>query len=121
MKNEVNGRPTRVGPSSYPTLVVDEVSIRIFASSREPRELASFPAPTLVRAELGTEVSGIRVIPCIALNLQDGPHSARISILLFSFIHGIPRFVRGNALNSSLDDLRRASIPASQIDPQASK
>lgn len=118
---EVNGHPTRIGPTSYLTLVVDEVSIRIFGGSRKPRELASIPTSTLLRAGLGTEVSGVRVVPCIALILQDGPYRARISILLFRFIHGIPRFVRGDALNVALDDLRRASIPASQIDSRASQ
>ena len=94
--NEVNGHSTRVGSTSYLTLVVDEVSIRIFGGSKKPRELASFPTSTLVRMEIGTETSGVRVVPCIALNLQDGAHSARISILLVSFVHGIPRFVRGD-------------------------
>jgi hypothetical protein len=119
--NEVNGRPTRVGPSSYLTLVVDEVSIRIFSGSSKPHELASFPTPTLVRAELGTEIIGVRIVPCIALQLKDGPHSARISIVLFSFIHGIPRCVRGNALNAALEDFRRASTTGSQTDPRASQ
>ena len=67
--NEVNGHSTRVGSTSYLTLVVDEVSIRIFGGSKKPRELASFPTSTLVRAEIGTETSGVRVVPCIALNL----------------------------------------------------
>ena len=119
--NEVNGHSTRVGSTSYLTLVVDEVSIRIFGGSKKPRELESFPTSTLVRVEIGTEISGVRVVPCIALNLQDGPHKAQISILLFSFVHGIPRFVRGDALNAALENLRRASIPASQIDSRASR
>ena len=119
--NEVNGHSTRVGPTSYLTLVVDEMSIRIFGGSKKPRELASFPTSTLVRAEIGTEMSGVRAVPCIALILQDGPHKAVIGILLLSFVHGIPRFVRGDALSVALGDLQQASIPASQKDSRASR
>lgn len=108
--NKVQGHSTRVGPSSYLTVVVDKDTIRIFGGSRKPRELASFPTRTLLRAELGTEQSGVRVVPCIDLHLEDGSHSARVSILLISFIHGVPRFVRDAALDAALDDLRRATL-----------
>lgn len=104
--NEVQAHSTRIGPSSYLTVVVDEDAIRIFGGSRKPRELASFPTTTVMREEISTEMSGVRVVPYIDLRLEDGPHSARVSILLISFIHGIPRFVRRAALDAALDDLR---------------
>ena len=105
----LRGRRSEVRPNSYASLVADRSSIQIFSGSREPRLAASFPTSTLTSARLGSSQAGIRILPCLNLSFEKGGTGTTLNVLLFRTSHGVPRSIRGSALDAALDKFRLAT------------